>query len=46
MFVDDLRDNEAAKIAWGEAHFDALAVGANPARYIKATKVDDLMEHL
>ena len=36
MFVDDLRDNEAAKIACGEAHFKALAVGKNPARYIKA----------
>ena len=32
-------------MACGEAHFKALAVGKNPARYIKATKVDDLMEH-
>jgi type III restriction enzyme len=46
LFVDDLRDNEAAKIACGEAHFQALAVGKNPARYIKATKVDDLMDTL
>ena len=45
LFTDDLRDGEAAKIACGEAHFKALAVGENPARYIKATKVDDLMEH-
>ena len=45
LFTDDLRDGEAAKIACGEAHFKALAVGANPARYVKATKVDDLMEH-
>lgn len=45
LFVDDLRDNEAAKIACGEAHFKALTVGKNPARYIKATKIDDLMEH-
>ena len=45
LFVDDLRDQEAAKIACGEAHFKALAVGENPARYIKATKVDDLIEH-
>jgi type III restriction enzyme len=43
LFVDDLRDNEAAKIAYGEAHFEALAVGENPARYNEATKVDDLM---
>ncbi len=46
MFVDDLRDNEAAKIACGEAHFQALAVGKNPARYIKARNVDDVMDRL
>lgn len=45
LFTDDLRDNEAAKIACGEAHFKALATGPNPARYIRATKIDDLMEH-
>jgi len=45
LFTDDLRDNEAAKIACGEAHFKALATDPNPARYIKATKIDDLMEH-
>jgi type III restriction enzyme len=45
LFVDDLRDQEAAKIACGEAHFKALGVDKNPARYIKATKVDDLMAH-
>jgi type III restriction enzyme len=44
LFVDDLRDNENAKIACGEAHFESLAVGENPARYVKATKVDDLMD--
>jgi type III restriction enzyme len=45
LFADDLRDNEAAKIVCGEAHFKALAVSGNPARYVKATKIDDLMEH-
>ena len=45
LFVDDLRDQEAAKIACGEAHFKALAVDKNPARYIKSTKVDDLMDN-
>lgn len=45
LFTDDLRDNEAAKIACGEAHFKALAVDENPAHYVKATKIDDLMEH-
>src|SRR5258707_7757668 len=45
LFADTFRDNEAAKVACGEAHFKALAVGQNPARYIKATKVDDLMRY-
>lgn len=45
LFTDDLRDNEAAKIACGEAHFKALAVDEKPARYVKATKIDDLMEY-
>jgi len=44
-FFDRLHDNEAAKIACGEAHFQALAMGENPARFIKATKIDDVMEH-
>jgi type III restriction enzyme len=43
LFTDDLRDKESAKIRCGEAHFAALAVGENPARFIKATKLDDLM---
>jgi type III restriction enzyme len=43
LFTDDLRDKESAKIKCGEAHFEALAVGENPARFIKATKLDDVM---
>src|SRR3546814_15492674 len=45
LFADDLRDNEAAKIACGEAHFKALAINQNPARYVKATRINDPMEH-
>ncbi|MEZ0018070.1 type III restriction-modification system endonuclease [Sinorhizobium fredii] len=45
LFRDDLRDNEAAKIACGEAHFKALATAENGAHYITATKVEDLLEH-
>jgi type III restriction enzyme len=45
LFADDLRENEAAQVACGEAHFKALAVAKNPARYIKATNVDDLLKH-
>jgi type III restriction enzyme len=44
LFGDDLRSNETAKMVCGEAHFEALAIGSNPARYIKATNVDDMME--
>jgi type III restriction enzyme len=43
LFTDDLRDRESAKIKCGEAHFDALATGDNPARFVKATKLDDVM---
>jgi len=46
LFVDDLRDIEGAKVACGGAHFEALAVGPNPARYIKARIVDDLMDQM
>ena len=46
LFTDDLRDGEAAKIACGEAHFKALAVEKNPARYVKATKLDDVLNHV
>jgi len=45
LFTDDLRDRESAKITCGEAHFKALSVDGNPARFIKATKLDDLMGH-
>ncbi len=43
LFTDDLRDRESAKIKCGEAHFGALAVGENPARFIKTTNLDDLL---
>ena len=42
---DDLRHKEGAKIKCGERHFEVLAVGENPAKYIKATSVDDMMKH-
>lgn len=42
LFTDDLRDKEGAKIECGKAHFDAIALDKNPARFKKASKVDDL----
>ncbi|BFO03075.1 hypothetical protein KNHN1_14530 [Pseudomonas guariconensis] len=43
LFTDDLRDKESAKIECGKAHFGTLAVGENPARYVVARSVDDLL---
>ena len=41
-FVADLRLAEAAKIECGKAHFEALQVRENPARYEVAATVDQL----
>ena len=43
LFLDDLRGKEGAKIECGKAHFKALAVGENPAEFIQARNIDDLM---
>lgn len=42
LYDDELREVEGAKIDCGKAHFDALAVGENPAVFKRAAKVDDL----
>lgn len=46
LFVDDLRNKEQAKIQCGQAHFEVLAVGENPARYLVATSISDLQKSL
>ncbi|HET6145563.1 MAG TPA: DEAD/DEAH box helicase family protein [Candidatus Acidoferrales bacterium] len=43
LFTDDLRNKESAKIECGKAHFKALAVGENPADFIQARNIGDLM---
>ena len=43
LFADDLRDKERAKIECGKAHFKALEVHEQPARYVVARTVDDLL---
>ncbi len=43
LFTDELRDRENAKIECGKTHLHALAVGENPARYVVARSVDDLL---
>lgn len=42
LFTDDMRNKERAKIECGKAHFKALAVGENPARYLVATSFSDV----
>lgn len=43
LFTDDLRDKESAKIECGKAHFKALAVGDNPAKFVQARNLDDVL---
>ena len=43
LFTDDLRDKESAKIECGRAHFEALHVGENPAKYVVARTIADLI---
>jgi type III restriction enzyme len=45
LFADDIRDLEAAKISCAKVHFDELSVGVeNPAKYVKATKLEDVLD--
>ena len=44
--LDDLRMTEAAKIACGKAHFEALGVRDEPAEYRVATSVEELLAGL
>ena len=44
LFTDDLRNKESAKIECGKAHFKALAVGENPARYVVARSLADVLD--
>ena len=46
LFTDDLRVGEEAKIRYGRAHFEALAVGDAPARYEVASTLDQLLARL
>jgi len=43
LFTDELRDREGAKIKCGAEHFKAIAAGESPARFIKATNLDDVL---
>jgi type III restriction enzyme len=46
LFADDLRDKEDAKIKCGVAHFAALSVESNPAKFIpRARNLDDVLKY-
>jgi type III restriction enzyme len=47
LFADDVRAKELAKIECGKAHFKELAreVGEDPAQYVVARVVDDVLSH-
>ncbi len=46
LFADELRERESGKIECGKAHFKALKTGDNPARFIKASKLEDVLTSL
>lgn len=46
MFGFDLRGKEQAKIDCGKAHFEALTEGENPAKYVVATCLDDVLSYI
>ncbi|WP_411698542.1 DEAD/DEAH box helicase family protein [Conyzicola sp.] len=42
VFINDLRDSEAAKIYCGKAHFRSFSETDNPASYLVATSLEDV----
>jgi len=43
LLFDELRDRERAKIKCGKAHFNALATGEDPARFVTAVTLEDAL---
>jgi len=41
-----LRDKEHGKIKCGQAHFQALAVDENPARFVQARELGDVLAEI
>lgn len=44
LFADDLRDVERGKIRCGQAHFREVAGEENPARFLTASKVEEVLD--
>ncbi len=43
LFADDLRERELAKVECAKVHFKVIAASDAPARFLKASRVDDLL---
>jgi len=43
LYTEDLRGKEDAKINCGIEHFKSIATDPNPARFIKARNLDDVL---
>jgi type III restriction enzyme len=43
LLFEELRDREGAKIKCGKAHFNALATGDDPARFVTAVTLEDAL---
>lgn len=46
LLADDLRNKERAKVECGREHFKALSVGENPAQYVVARSLTDVMSRI
>jgi len=44
LFLDELRDKETGKITCGKAHFRALAEGGNPAHFLPARSLEEVLQ--
>ncbi len=45
LYAGALREKESRKMECGEAHFHALGVHENPARYVRATKLEHVLNN-
>ena len=45
LFGMDIRATEQAKMECGKAHFDAIGDGANPAKFVAASSLGDVLAH-
>ncbi len=46
LYNDDLRDREGAKIECGKAHFKALAEESTPVKFVRASKLNEVLNQI